>query len=257
VSLSAASGRTVSVGYSPAGASAAPGADFTAASGTVTFAPGQTSQSVAVPVLGDVLDEDDETFAVNLSGAANANIVVAQATGTILNNDPASTASFVGTDALARGTWKGIYGTDGYDLAGDGLTTPAYVSSLTLAGTSTHVWAASTADSRAPQRAAVGPADRVAAAWWTWASMSFDVQMADSAPRTISIYAPDYDNGGRSERISLIDDLTGQVLDTRTISKFQNGVHLTWNVTGNVTIRVTNLNPGSNAVLSGLFFGQQ
>jgi hypothetical protein len=44
------------------------------------------------------------------------------------------------------------------------------------------------------------------------------------------------------------------VLDSRTISGFQNGVYLVWNVRGHVLIRVTNLNPASNAVVSGLFF---
>ena len=55
------------------------------------------------------------------------------------------------------------------------------------------------------------------------------------------------------ERIDLVDDATGTVLDTRTLSNFRNGIYLAWDVTGSVTIRVTNLNPNGNAVLSGLF----
>src|SRR5262249_14659846 len=69
VSLSAASGKTVTVDYATADGSAAAGDDYTAASGTLTFAPGETSKTVTVSVIGDRIDEDDETFVVNLSGA--------------------------------------------------------------------------------------------------------------------------------------------------------------------------------------------
>src|SRR5260370_34848315 len=53
----------------------------------------------------------------------------------------------------------------------------------------------------------------------------------------------------------MVDDNTGTVLNSQTLSGFQNGVYLVWNLTGSVTVRVTNLNPSSNAVVSGLFFG--
>src|SRR5262249_39427061 len=43
------------------------GSDYTAASGTLTFAPGQTSQTITVQVNGDRLAEPDKTFFVNLS----------------------------------------------------------------------------------------------------------------------------------------------------------------------------------------------
>ena len=59
--------------------------------------------------------------------------------------------------------------------------------------------------------------------------------------------------GGRSQRIDLIDAGTGTVLDSRTLSNFANGEYLLWNVTGSVTIMVTNLNPNSNALINGLF----
>jgi len=90
VSLSTASSQTVTVQAATADGTAAAGADYTATGPvTLTFAPGQTSQTVAVPVLGDTIDEVDETFAVNLSGASGAAIGVGQGTGTgtILDDD--------------------------------------------------------------------------------------------------------------------------------------------------------------------------
>ena len=68
VSLSAASGQTVTVNYATAdGTAVAPG-DYTAGSGTLTFTPGVTTQTITVPVNGDTLGEANETFFVNLSG---------------------------------------------------------------------------------------------------------------------------------------------------------------------------------------------
>src|SRR5262249_3054475 len=107
-SLSAVSGQTVSVNYSAAGVTATAGGDFTAASGSLTFAPGVTSKSVSVPVLGDVLDEPDETFTMDLSGAVNATVADGQAIGTIFDDDPAPLLSI--SDATAT---EGNSGTAG------------------------------------------------------------------------------------------------------------------------------------------------
>jgi hypothetical protein len=87
VRLSAASSQTVTVGYATANGTATAGSDYTAASGVLTFTAGQTSQSVAVPVLGDSVIEGDETFLVNLTGPTNATLADGQAVGTILNDD--------------------------------------------------------------------------------------------------------------------------------------------------------------------------
>jgi hypothetical protein len=87
VSLSASSGQTVTVNFATANNTATAPADYTATSGTLTFAPGVTSQPVTVAVQGDILDEPDETFFVNLSGAANAVISDGQGIGTIIDDD--------------------------------------------------------------------------------------------------------------------------------------------------------------------------
>ena len=62
VTLSAASGQTVTVDYATADGTATAPADYTATPGTLTFAPGQTTKTVTVPVIGDTLDEANETF---------------------------------------------------------------------------------------------------------------------------------------------------------------------------------------------------
>jgi hypothetical protein len=85
--LSAPSSQTVTVSYTTANGTATAGSDFTAASGTLTFAAGTTSQQILVPVLGDNIAEADETFSVTLSNPVNATLGTATGTGTITNDD--------------------------------------------------------------------------------------------------------------------------------------------------------------------------
>jgi hypothetical protein len=87
VSLSVASGKTVTVNHATASGTATLGSDYTAVSGTLTFPPGSTAQTVSVPVIGDLVDEDNETFFVNLTGPVNATIADGQGTGTIIDDD--------------------------------------------------------------------------------------------------------------------------------------------------------------------------
>jgi Calx-beta domain len=90
IALSGPSASPVTVDYATVdGTAAAPG-DYVSASGTVSFAPGQTAKLVAVDVVGDATDEPDETFEVHLSGAAGATIADAAGTGTIRNDDGAA-----------------------------------------------------------------------------------------------------------------------------------------------------------------------
>ncbi len=88
VTLSAASTETVSVSYATSNGTATVPADYTAASGTLKFSPGETSKAIQVAAVGDSTFEPDETFAVALSNAVNATISVGSATGTIQNDDP-------------------------------------------------------------------------------------------------------------------------------------------------------------------------
>jgi Domain of unknown function (DUF4082)/Bacterial Ig-like domain/Calx-beta domain/Bacterial Ig domain/Purple acid Phosphatase, N-terminal domain len=88
VTLSAVSGRAVSVNYATSNGTATAGSgDYVAASGTLSFPPGTTSQQVSVTVNGDLLNENDETFNLNLSGASAATIADNRGVATIVNDD--------------------------------------------------------------------------------------------------------------------------------------------------------------------------
>src|SRR5439155_17168571 len=88
VSLSNASSQTITVTYATAdGTATTADNDYVAASGTLTFNPGDTSKTITVTVNGDTKFEPDETFTVKLSGATNATIADGQGQGTIVNDD--------------------------------------------------------------------------------------------------------------------------------------------------------------------------
>ena len=112
VTLSAASNQTVTVDYATAdGTAAAPG-DYTATSGTLTFAPGVTSRTVSVAVQGDTRNEANETFFVNLSAPSNATIADGQGRGTILDNDttlPTLSINNVNVTEGSTGTTSAVF----------------------------------------------------------------------------------------------------------------------------------------------------
>ena len=60
VTLAGATSLPVTVDFATAGGTATAGIDYVATSGTMTFAPGETSKSITVPVIGDMLLEDLE-----------------------------------------------------------------------------------------------------------------------------------------------------------------------------------------------------
>ncbi|MFM9034176.1 MAG: Calx-beta domain-containing protein, partial [Mycobacterium sp.] len=97
VSLSQPAAVPVRVGYATANGTATAGRDYSAASGTVTFAAGQTSQQIAVLVFGDRSTEADETFTISLSAPSGAQLGVRTATGTIVNDDGVPAAGAVAT----------------------------------------------------------------------------------------------------------------------------------------------------------------
>ncbi len=88
VTLSAPSDQPVTIAYATGNGTATAGSDYQAASGTLTFAPGETSKTITVQVNGDRLGEASETFFVNLSSPINAIITDGQGVGTIADDEP-------------------------------------------------------------------------------------------------------------------------------------------------------------------------
>lgn len=104
VALTGLTEKTVNVDYATADGTATSPDDYTAATGTLSFAPGQTVQSVQLLIVGDDSVEGDESFTLSLSGADQATIGQAQSTVTIQDNDqPAPAAISIGDQSLKEG----------------------------------------------------------------------------------------------------------------------------------------------------------
>jgi hypothetical protein len=89
VNMSSESIGTVTVDFATAnGTAATADSDYVVNTGTLTFMPGQTSKTVLVLVNGDLFNEGNETFFVDLSNPLDANIGDGHGQGTILNDDP-------------------------------------------------------------------------------------------------------------------------------------------------------------------------
>ncbi|TFG69107.1 MAG: hypothetical protein E4H27_07410, partial [Anaerolineales bacterium] len=87
VTLDDASGKTVTVKYATTNDTAIAGDDYLASEGQLSFAPGVTSQNIAVTVIGDNLREGNEVFNVVLSTPTNASLGDASGKGTITDDD--------------------------------------------------------------------------------------------------------------------------------------------------------------------------
>ena len=111
VTLGRASSEPVTVSYVTADGTAVAGEDYEATSGTLTFAAGETEQTVAVTIIDDAVEDSGETFRLVLSGPAGAELADAEATGTILNID--ESVSEGSTDLPADTSTSGVVASGG------------------------------------------------------------------------------------------------------------------------------------------------
>lgn len=118
VTLSNASVRPLGVRVSTADVQARAGGDYTAVSEVVTFAPGERSRTVVVPVAADAEDEPDEAFSVSLSEPAGVTLGTATALGAILDDDGAPSRPGAGGGPIVQGTGTGTGATPGGGTSG-------------------------------------------------------------------------------------------------------------------------------------------
>lgn len=112
VTMSNQTASAVTVNYATSSGTATSGTDFTATSGTLTFAANTTTltQSISVPTTDDTVFEGTEDFTMQLSGAVNATIAGTNpATGTIADNETQPTLSIVNTTPGAEPATNNVF----------------------------------------------------------------------------------------------------------------------------------------------------
>ena len=162
-----------------------------------------------------------------------------------------SPSVFVKTDTTTQGTWIGVYGADGHSVVGDTTALPSYAT-LAWSGNQYEVWSSSTTDVRALQQPSM-TSNRLAAAWLSPTTITANLAFTDGNTHQVEAYFLDWTNSGMSEQITILD-ANNNVLDTRAISAFSAGEYLVWNLSGTVTIQITNAAGSPNAAVSALFF---
>jgi DNA-binding beta-propeller fold protein YncE len=137
VSLSAPFAEPVTVSYATADGSGVAGTNYTATSGTLSFAPGVTTETIRVPILDSGSQTTSLTFTVNLSNPEGGSLSRGQATATIAPSDQAAkfyvvndaTPTIFGTNTAykyqASGTPQAPFGLSLNDLDPRGVATNA------------------------------------------------------------------------------------------------------------------------------------
>jgi hypothetical protein len=177
-----------------------------------------------------------------------------------------ASASLAGTDSTTEGNWRSAYGADGYDIQGDTSGTnpslPSYAT-VSVTGASTYTWGTNTGNPYALQN--IASTGDLASTWYSPSSFDIHINITDGKAHLVTFYALDWDNAvgndpyaTRTQRFDVLSAGTGAVLATQTISSFK-GEYVSFMITGNVDVRLTNLNPqgmgGSTADVSAIFFG--
>lgn len=103
VTKSGVATSNTTVNFATSNGSASAGSDYNATTGTLTFAPSETTKTIAVSTIDDATNEASETFSLSLSGASGAAISAGTGTGTINDNDAAPSFSISNAGAVTEG----------------------------------------------------------------------------------------------------------------------------------------------------------
>jgi len=193
-------------------------------------------------------------------------VTAANANGEGAKSNEASTAPsaanasavFVKQDTTTSGNWKGVYGSDGFniftDTSANNPTMPAYAT-VTPTGNSVFQWAAPATNNPTYclQQAAAGSMNRLAGVWYSPSSFSLDMNLTDGNTHQVALYLLAWQNSTLVETVTITDAVNGNTLDTRSVSSLSNGDYEVYNISGHVKITIT-VTTGKNGVISAFFF---
>ncbi len=162
-------------------------------------------------------------------------------------------AVFLGQDTATQGSWIGRYGADGYAVAVHATNYPGYVQ-VPPGDRLPFVWLNQTDAPQALERTDSG---RIASTWYNEEALDFSFNFLDGNDHRVSLYFLDWDhngpgNGTRVAQIEVRSAADNTLLDSRSIAGFANGLYYTWQMAGQIKLRIIRVI--GNDVVSGLFF---
>lgn len=161
-------------------------------------------------------------------------------------------AGFIGYDSFTKGNWVNRYGAEGYYIIGGGGTTPAWFKSF-YPDLRYHNWIGAETDERALLRSSFN-SSRTIAALYSPTQIEIPFEFNDGRTHRLAFYSVDWDGKSRQQTFEVLDQDTGTVLDTRTISNFAGGKYLIWQMRGKFKVRIKNVGGNSpDAVYSAVF----
>ena len=131
------SGKTIASHYATSGESAIQDVDYSGVSGKLTFSPGSVEEYLQIDVMGEMLDEFDETFDLNLTDVQNAIITDGAGIGTILNDDDPPIMNINPTVELLEGSSEAVSAVFTFTLStasGKTITMPVHTDDGTAIG---------------------------------------------------------------------------------------------------------------------------
>lgn len=161
-----------------------------------------------------------------------------------------TSGGLVKTDKLTLGNWPGVYGSLGYILPEQGIALPENIVGSLLAHKS-WLWEGTSTKTAALRK--IEGSGRIASCYYSTTSFTIKLAIPDGKTYRVSLYFWDYQKASLEQGILILNTQTDKVISYKVLSGFANGIYWTYNLRGNVQIRVKRLK-GPQAVLSGIFF---
>lgn len=177
----------------------------------------------------------------------NKLIIKSKYTATKVENE----VMFIGVDNTTKGSWKSIYGRDGYDIVGSIRQIPQFAKAI-FRNSHQYVWASKTADERALQISDSFEI-RIASCKYSIDNFIVELTVLTEEFKNIAFYLCDFDNRGRMVQVKIFDPDTKKLLCMYDVDNFKEGVYLKYKMKGRLLFNFVS-KAWPNAVLSGIFF---
>ena len=151
---------------------------------------------------------------------------------------PSGQVTYEGRDEQTQGGWKGKYGSEGWSIIGAGEQLPAYALVRYINGAD-RIWKSPTPDVEALELPSGD--SRIAASRYAGLHEIIDLDFSDTLPHRISLYLLDWERSGRWTVLDVIDANTRKRIDTQNVTRFGGGVYLTYQCSGKIQFRLTNV----------------
>lgn len=164
----------------------------------------------------------------------------------ITNEKQINELYFLGVDSLTQGSWKGVYGTEGYDIAGADCKLPGYIQ-LNYTPDEIFCWGDKIDDKRALQRFINDgntSVTRIASAHSRYGTVTMTVDVGNQY-RQLAIYFLDWNT---NYEMPIYIPETEQKF---TVKDFKNGKYLLFKIKGRITFIVGNERQSN---IAGVFF---